>query len=66
MLKNNLISLLDCAFPDANKLLIQQAVAKLRASYKALAAIKQQRQDLASTLPRISRCHGNVWRGILP
>ena len=42
-----------CIMPkcETTKLLIQQAVAQLQASSKALAAIKQQMQDLASTLP---------------
>ena len=42
-----------CVMPkcEATKLLIQQAVAQLQASSRALAAIKQQMQDLASTLP---------------
>lgn len=42
-----------CIMPkcETTKLLIQQAVAQLQASSAALAAIKQQMQDLASTLP---------------
>ena len=42
-----------CVMPkcEATKLLIQQAVAQLQASSRALAAIKQQMQDLASALP---------------
>lgn len=42
-----------CIMPkcEATKFLIQQAVAQLQASSRALAAIKQQMQDLASTLP---------------
>lgn len=42
-----------CSMPkcETTKLLIQQAVAQLQASSRALAAIKQQMQDLASTLP---------------
>ena len=42
-----------CIMPkcETTKLLIQQAVAQLQASSRALAAIKLQMQDLASTLP---------------
>ena len=36
---------------DSTKLMIQQAVAQLQASSTALAALKKQMQDLASTLP---------------
>ena len=36
---------------ETTKLLIHQAVAQLQASSRALAAIKRQMQDLASTLP---------------
>lgn len=42
-----------CFMPkcETTKLLIHQAVAQLQASSRALAAIKRQMQDLASTLP---------------
>lgn len=42
-----------CIMPkcETTKLLVQQAVAQLQASSTALAAIKRQMQDLASTLP---------------
>ena len=42
-----------CIMPkcESTKLMIQQAVAQLQASSTALAALKKQMQDLASTLP---------------
>ena len=42
-----------CIMPkcESTKLIIQQAVAQLQASSAALAALKKQMQDLASTLP---------------
>ena len=36
---------------ESTKLMIQQNVAQLQASSSALAALKKQMQDLASTLP---------------
>ena len=78
MLKNNLISLLDTTFPDANrlftsppradgsekwvdfgvipktdtaKLLVEQAISQLQTTSSALAALKQEMQSLAASLP---------------
>ncbi len=50
-----------CPKPDTAKLLVQQAISQLRATSSALAALKQEMQSLAASLPEYPVVDGDVW-----